>query len=363
MENRKDGRLKFHWRLLQGEEGWSQSIARQHEIAQTSLPDIEAQLEFCQLAEEMEIDALLVDFSYGKPDPILLSTALALQTEKIKFIIAIRSGLMSPTLFAQQVNTFSTLISGDRVTLNVFTGDYPKEQRYYGDFLSHDERSACTEEFMAICNAFWDNNGVVNYNGNYFQVENGKLSTPFRSEGYSRPYTFISGGSEAAKKLTINTGHCWMRFADVPQKLVDSIQPILDAGKDVGLRLCAIARSTRKEAIEAANNLIKNFIDNYPQDAKGKVGDFFQENDSVSIKDIYEYSANEWLSDHLWSGALAFLGPSCIALVGSYEEVASAFIQYKEIGITHFILSGWPQQSAMISFGKYVLPLVREMEH
>ncbi len=363
MENGTDQRLKFHWRLLQGGTGSSPSIAHQHKIAQTSLPDIEAQLEFCQLAEEMDIDSLLVDFSYGKPDPILLSTALALQTQKMKVMIAIRSGLMSPTLFAQQVNTFSTLISGDRVTLNVVAGHSPKEQRFYGDFLSHDERYARTEEFMAICNAFWDNNGLVNYNGNYFQVENAKLATPFRSEGYSRPYTFISGGSEAAKKLTINAGHCWMRFADVPEKLVESIEPMLDAGKDVGLRLCVIPRSTRKEAIEAGNNLIKNFVDNHPEDAKGKAGAFFKESDSVSIKEIYEYSANEWLSDCLRTGAIPFLGPSCIALVGSYEEVASAFLQYKEIGITHFILSGWPKESAMISFGKYVLPLVREMEH
>jgi alkanesulfonate monooxygenase len=51
-----------------------------------------------------------------------------------------------------------------------------------------------------------------------------------------------------------------------------------------------------------------------------------------------------------------------VALVGSYEEVAQALIAYVRVGVTQFILSGWPKLDEMILFGKEVLPRVRKLE-
>jgi alkanesulfonate monooxygenase len=42
--------------------------------------------------------------------------------------------------------------------------------------------------------------------------------------------------------------------------------------------------------------------------------------------------------------------------------VASAILEYKRAGVTHFIFSGWPKLEAMLRFGREVLPLVRELE-
>ena len=43
-------------------------------------------------------------------------------------------------------------------------------------------------------------------------------------------------------------------------------------------------------------------------------------------------------------------------------RIANSLIEYRRIGITQFILSGWPELQAVTNFGKEVLPLVREME-
>ena len=51
-----------------------------------------------------------------------------------------------------------------------------------------------------------------------------------------------------------------------------------------------------------------------------------------------------------------------MALVGTPEEVASTIMEYKEVGISQFILSGWPKLDEMVYFGKEVLPLVRTKE-
>jgi len=139
----------------------------QASLASTGLPDLGPQIAFCRRAEECGIDSLLVDFGWSKADPILLSTAIGMATERIRLIIAYRSGLMCPTSFVQQLNTLSHLIQG-RFSLNIVAGHSPEEQRYYGDFLSHDQRYDRTEEFLAVCNAFWRNEGEVNFSGNYY---------------------------------------------------------------------------------------------------------------------------------------------------------------------------------------------------
>jgi hypothetical protein len=137
--------ISFHWRLSQGGEKPNASRALNQSSPETGLPDLESQIEFCRAAEGCGIDSLLVAFGYYMPDPIMLSAALGLATERIKFMIAYRSGVASPVLFVQQLNTLSALIRG-RFSLNIVAGHSPDEQRSYGDFLAHDERYARTDE-------------------------------------------------------------------------------------------------------------------------------------------------------------------------------------------------------------------------
>jgi alkanesulfonate monooxygenase len=121
-------------RLVQRGESAGTSRAAAALRPDTSLPGLPAQLAFCRLAEEIGITGLLVDIGAAKPDPIVLSTSLGLATSSVEFIVACRSGLQSPAVFVQQINTLSALTSG-RVSLNVVAGHSPLEQRYYGDFL------------------------------------------------------------------------------------------------------------------------------------------------------------------------------------------------------------------------------------
>src|SRR5262249_43580514 len=154
--------LRFHWRLPQGgERAWA-SRSFQASLKETGLPDLESQVDFCLRAEESGIDSLLIDFGWSKPDPMLLAAAIGRDAARIKFIIAYRSGIISPTSFVQQLNTLSCLING-RFSLNIVAGHSPEEQKYYGDFLPHDARYERTEEFLAVCHAFWKSDSDVNF--------------------------------------------------------------------------------------------------------------------------------------------------------------------------------------------------------
>ena len=69
-----------------------------------------------------------------------------------------------------------------------------------------------------------------------------------------------------------------------------------------------------------------------------------------------------WLNDYLWAGLVPYYGSSAMTLVGSPAELAQAFLEYKRVGVTQFIISGWPKLDEMLIFGREVLPLVRAAE-
>jgi alkanesulfonate monooxygenase len=352
--------LRFHWRLLQRGEQSGVTRAGQSESMEAGLPDLEAQVDFCRQAEESGIDSLLVDINFAKPEPMMLATALGVKTRAVTFMVAIRSGVISPALFAQQVNTLSALTNG-RVNLNVVAGHSPDEQHFYGDWLSHDERYARTAEFLEICHGLWDRNGGVNFRGKYLQVEDARINTPFVSPSRTAPEIFIGGNSDAARDLALRYGTCWMRLGDTPGNVANIAASVLSAGKELGLRLSIICESSREEALKAAQQLVAG-AEAKPHNSEGERR-FVQESDSHSIRSQYAIAESEWLTPWLWTGAVRTHGAPSIALVGTPSTVASAILEYKRAGVTHFIFSGWPKLEAMKRFGREVLPLVRELEN
>ena len=68
------------------------------------------------------------------------------------------------------------------------------------------------------------------------------------------------------------------------------------------------------------------------------------------------------LPPFLWTGLVSYYGPVWTTLLGTPVEIADALLAYKAIGVTQFIMSGWPELDEVGIFGREVLPLVREAE-
>jgi alkanesulfonate monooxygenase len=290
----------------------------------------------------------------------VLSCALGVATSHMEFIVACRSGLQSPAVFVQQINTLSALTNG-RVSLNVVAGHSPQEQRYYGDFLEHDERYYRTAEFLAVCDAFWRQDGPVNLSGRYYAVENGQLGSSFISPYRQRPELFIAGGSPAARELAISHGDCWMRLPEAPAALAQSASSVLEAGKSLGLRFSVIGAATRADALDIAYSLRDGADRAVPE--RQLEGSFVSRSDSISIRTMYQTAeTREWLTPVLWTGLVRSHGAPAIALVGSADEIAEALIDFERAGSSQFILSGWPKMQSMKFFGEEVLPRVRRLE-
>ena len=321
-----------------------------------ALPDMEGWTRFARCAEDAGIESVLLSFSRYEPDTILIACAMGQFAKKLKFIVAYRMGLMQPATFVQQINTLSGLIGG-RVSLNVVAGSSAVEQRGYGDFLDHDERYARAEEFLEVCRAFWSNNGEVNFAGKYCHVEKGKIYTPFQAPDRTSPEIYVSGHSEQAQQLALNQASCYLRLIDTPEKLAPVVSRFRDNGVEVCLRLCVVCRPTEEEALAAAEALLPS--EEIEREERG----ILSRSDSKTLKDALAAADNVgWLNRNLWAGLVPYYGSSAMTLVGTPHDLAEAFLEYKKIGVTQFIIAGWPKLDEMLIFGREVLPRIREAE-
>ncbi len=360
--------LRFHWMLPKagevtvGKPQTAQAAARYRieatrSASPASRPDLEGWMHFARYAEQAGIESVLIALNRHEPDPFLISCALGQAARNLKFIVAYRSGLMQPTTFVQQLNTVSTLIDG-RIALNIVAGSSTSEQRGYGDWLPHDDRYARAEEFLAVCNAFWRAEGEVDFDGDHYRVERGKLHTPFLAPGRRAPEIYVSGHSANAERLACAQGTCLLRAADSPDNLRPSVERIRQHGIEVCLRACVVCRPNRQEAFDVAASLLPDHNDTGPERSIAVKDDSQMYREALAVAD----RKNHWATRSLWTGLVPHYGPVWTALLGTPDDIAEAILEFEAIGVTQFILSGWPELDELVTFGQRVLPLVREAE-
>lgn len=342
--------LRFHWMLPKSGEVGLQRTQTPRDTARFRLestrvnsaaakPDMDGWKRFAEHAEKAGIESVLVALNDHEPDPLMIACALGLATNQLKFIAAYHSGLMQPATFVQQVNTLSSLING-RIDVNIVAGNATAEQQSSGGFLTDDERYVRAEEFLAVCNGFWRSNGEVNFDGKYYHVEKGKLNTPFIAADRAAPEIYVSGHTERAQQLACSQGTCWSRVIDTPEKLEPTVSRMRGHGLHVCLQLSLICRRTREEAVSVAESIL-------PEDYRDGAITPTEQN---------------WLNRNLWTGLVPHYGSASTVLLGTPEELADAFLEYRRIGVTEFIISGWPEIDEVDRFGLEVLPLVRDAE-
>lgn len=345
--------IKFHWAMPTDS---GQRTATENYNSDSF--DIEGLVGFAKAAEVSGIESLLMGISYHMPDPIPLIAALSRETKKIKFILAYRPGLLSPTLFSQVVNTISWLNDG-RIDLNIVAGISPAEQAYYGDYCNHQERYARAEEFLDISTQLWNADKPLSYNGEFYNIKEAELGLNFK-DGNS-PDIYLSGGSETAQGVAEKYADALLRYGDTPEKLVEQAAMLHSKNLKLGIRMHVIARPTREEALA----LVDEMVSNSDEVHKAEIAEFVEKCDSSAVKKSFELAEgakDDWLSPMVWSGAVAYRGGPALTIVGSYDEVADYLNEYNKAGVDEFILSGWPTRDEMERFCSEVLPRYRAIE-
>lgn len=139
-------------------------------------PDIEYLAQIAKAAEQLGFEAVLTPTGTWCEDAWLTTVALAQHTERLKFLVAFRPGVISPVLAAQMAATYQRITRG-RLLLNVVTGGDSTEQRRFGDHLDHDRRYARTAEFLSVVRGAWSGR-PFDFDGEHYQVEGGLTALP-----------------------------------------------------------------------------------------------------------------------------------------------------------------------------------------
>src|ERR1700678_4089289 len=135
--------LTFDWFLPTSGDGRT-IVGRGHSIPLAGAsgaqrpPDLDYLGQVARSAEQLGFAAVLTPTGTWCEDAWLATAALIGETSRLKFLVAFRPGLISPTLAAQMAATYQRLSRG-RLLLNVVTGGHPDGLGRFGDFAPPDE--------------------------------------------------------------------------------------------------------------------------------------------------------------------------------------------------------------------------------
>src|SRR4051794_28873636 len=213
--------------------------------------------QIARAAETVGFEGALTPTGAWCEDAWLTTAMLVAESERLKFLVAFRPGVLSPTLAAQQAATFQRHSQG-RLLLNVVTGGEPSEQRAYGDFLGKDDRYTRTGEFLDVVRRLWAGEQVT-LDGEQVHVEGAQLQRlpdPV-------PPIYFGGSSPAAGDVAAKHVDVYLTWGEPPAQVAEKIAWIRGLaaaqGREVrfGIRLHVITRDTADAAWAQAEELLR----------------------------------------------------------------------------------------------------------
>jgi alkanesulfonate monooxygenase len=311
-------------------------------------------------AEELGFEGALTPTGLWCEDAWVTTAMLSQRTERLKFMIALRPGLVSPTLAAQMAATFQRH-SGGRLLLNVVTGGDRDEQRALGDQLDKDARYERTAEFLAIVRELWRGE-QVDLDGAWLSVSGAQLE----QLPATAPPIYFGGSSPAALDVAARHVDVYLSWGEPPSLLGGKLRAV-EAAADararrlrLGIRLHVVSRDSAAQAWREAEAL----LDGIPADTIEQIQARLRRSESEGqrrMMSLHNGSASALeVAPNLWAGVGLARGGAGTALVGSHEEVADRIEEYATLGISEFVLSGYPHLEEAYWFGEGVLPLLRE---
>ncbi|GAA2000164.1 LLM class flavin-dependent oxidoreductase [Nocardiopsis rhodophaea] len=311
-------------------------------------------------AEQLGFEGVLTPTGAWCEDAWLSTAMLVEATERLKFLVAFRPGLISPTLAAQMAATFQRL-SGGRLLLNVVTGGEGAEQRAHGDFLGKEARYARTDEFLQVVRRLWAGD-TVDFSGRHLAVEGARL----HRLPDPRPPLYFGGSSETALRVAAERVDTYLTWGEPPAAVADKIDRVaaLAAKRgrtlEYGIRLHVITRDTSREAWAEAERLLANIDDTTVQTVQSGLSASESEGQRL-MRELHGGRRDRLeVYPNLWAGIGLVRGGAGTALVGSHSEVADLIEEYHRRGLTEFVLSGYPHLEEAYWFGEGVLPILRD---
>jgi len=330
--------------------------------------DLDYLRQIAQAVDALGYEGVLIPTGRSCEDPWVVASALLPVTRKLKYLIALRPGLVTPTLAARMAATFDRL-SGGRLLINLVTGGDEAELQGDGVFLGHEDRYAASREFIKTWREILTASHVgdsVDFEGEHIRVKGAKLLYPPQQQPH--PPVYFGGSSAPAHALAAEYVDTYLTWGEPPAavaaKLSDVKGRAAEYGRTVrfGIRLHVIVRETDQQAWAAAEELISHLDDATvakAQAAFAKMDSEGQRRMAALHKQGGSRSrAALEVSPNLWAGVGLVRGGAGTALVGSPQTVAARIEEYRALGIETFVLSGYPHLEEAYRFAELLFPLL-----
>ena len=307
----------------------------------------------------------LIGTGWGRPDTFTVAAALTARTTTFEPLIAIRPGYWRPAHFASAAATLDHL-SGGRVRVNIVSGK--DNLSAYGDSEGDQaHRYARTKEFMRLVRRLWTEENVT-YQGDHFGVTNSTVAPRIRQDGERRhPKLYFGGASEAAERVSATEADVQLFWGEPLEGVRQRIEHLKSLSKDLdrdlpplefGLRITTLVRDTTEQAWADAEAKVAEMAK-----IKGAGWNDHLQSIAVGQRRLLDLSARgDVLDDNLYTapGKFGGGGAGTTWLVGSAEDVARSLRKYRDLGITHFVLSDTPYLPEIKRQGDQLLPLLRD---
>jgi alkanesulfonate monooxygenase len=301
-----------------------------------------------QAVDQLGFQGALLPTGRSCEDAWVTAAALIGVTRRMRFLVAVRPGLVAPSLAARMAATFDRLSAG-RILINVVTGGDPVELAGDGIFEPHDARYAMTDEFLEVWRRLSTARELLDHAGTYYRIEGGQMVL----RGPQRPYPplYFGGSSDAGIEVAARHVDHYLTWGEPPAAVSAKIARVRAAAQRqgrtlrFGIRLHVIVRETDAEAWADAEQLISRLNDATVasaqatlarQDSEGQKRMLALQSGGARTRAALEISPN------LWAGVGLVRGGAGTALVGSAETVAARIREYAAVGIETFIFSGYP---------------------
>lgn len=350
-----DDALKILWFLpTSGDGHYLGTTAGAREV------DFDYLRQIARAADKLGYYGALLPTGRNCEDSWVIASAIAPWTERLRYLVAVRPGLQSPTVAARMTATLDRLTNG-RLLINIVTGGDAVENKGDGVFLDHDERYEVTREFLNVYARELAGEAVT-VAGKHITVEDGRILYPPIQTPH--PPFYFGGSSDAGIDVAVDTVDKYLTWGEPPAQVAEKIARVRgiaeQRGRKItfGIRLHVIVRHTNEAAWKAADELIEHLTDDTIASAQQILGRM----DSVGQQRMSQLHGGRRdrleVSPNLWAGVGLVRGGAGTALVGDPATVAARIREYQDLGIDTFILSGYPHLEEAYRFAELVFPLL-----
>ncbi|HEY0578430.1 MAG TPA: LLM class flavin-dependent oxidoreductase [Pseudonocardia sp.] len=330
--------------------------------------DVDYARRYAHALDDGGFDYTLVAYHSSWVDANQLAQFVVSNTERIKPMLAHRPGVVFPTNAARMFATLDQIARG-RLAIHIISGGNDTEQHREGDYLTKAQRYERSEEYIQILRRAWHEPEPFSHDGTHYRFEDFRADVrPFQpsipiSVGGSSAEAYQVGGrqgdifglwgeplAETAEQIaSVN------RYADAAgrphPRIWVSFRPIIAATDEL-----AWEKAHRTLDRVRAGRPVRAATSHYPTADQGRPA-------NVGSQRLLEVAARGELHDRaLWTPLVTATNAagSSTALVGSYQTVAAALLDYVDIGCELLSVRGYDPLNDAIDLARHVLPLVRQ---